>query len=66
MSRYQQMSEAELKELANERNKRTGCFKQTALNAQRELYKRFHYPERHVSLDDGYIDRRREEFDYNG
>lgn len=61
------MSDEELKELAKERNKQTGCFKKTALAAQRELWNRTHwntYDDIVVEVD-GY-DRSIEEIQYNG
>lgn len=42
MSKYTQMSEEELKILANNK-KQNGCYTQQALAAQRELWCRTHY-----------------------
>jgi len=66
-SRYTTMSEDELKELAKQRVKRTGCFSKVALAAQRELWNRTHwntYDDIVVEVD-GH-DRSIEEIQYNG
>lgn len=66
-NRYEKMSDDELRELAKQRAKDTGCFKNTALAAQRELWKRTHWD----TCDDievataGY-DRSIEDIQYNG
>lgn len=66
-NRYSSMTDEELKELAKERNKRTGCFKKTALSAQKELWNRNHWGADEDRLhDDGYTDRSIEELQYNG
>jgi len=43
MNRYEAMSNEELKELAKQRVKKTGCFSKVALAAQKELWKRSHW-----------------------
>ena len=66
-SRYELMSEDELKELAKERNKRTGCFKKTALSAQTELYRRTHWEVADPFVaDEEVVDRAIEDIQYNG
>lgn len=67
VNRYEKMSDEELRELAKGRNKRTGCFKNTAISAQRELWKRHHWGASECgSVDNGYIDRPIEDVQYNG
>lgn len=65
-SRYSSMTDEELKELAKERNKKTGCFKKTAISAQQELWKRNHWVSEDRTQDDGYSDRGIEDIQYNG
>lgn len=66
-NRYSSMTDEELKELAKERNKRTGCFKKTALSAQRELWNRNHWGvSDELLVDDENIDRTIEDIQYNG
>lgn len=65
MSKYGRMSDEELKELSNRRNK-NGSFKNAAFQAQRELYKRNQWVHEEIVVDNGYRDMRREEIDYNG
>ena len=66
-SRYATMSDDELKELAKQKVKRTGCFSKVALAAQRELWNRKHWN----TYDDivveirGY-DQTIEDIQYNG
>lgn len=66
MNRYERMSDDELTVLAKERVKATGAYKQTAIRAQRELYNRHHWTLNEASYDDGVIERRTEDIDYNG
>ena len=66
-SRYSSMIDEELKELAKGRNKQTGCFKKTAISAQRELWNRHHWAtDEDINLDDGISDRTTEDIQYNG
>lgn len=61
------MTDEELKELAKERNKKTGCFKKTALSAQYELWNRNHWDmEQDRFEDDGVLDRDIVDVQYNG
>lgn len=66
-SKWEKMSDEELKEQAKQRNKRTGCFKNTAISAQVELWKRYHWGvQDSYLLDDETIDRTIEDIQYNG
>lgn len=65
-SRYSLMTDEELRELAKGRNKKTGCFKRTAISAQQELWKRHHWVKEDRIQDDGYTEKGIEEIDYNG
>lgn len=65
-SRYSSMTDEELRELAKGRNKKTGCFKKTAISAQQELWRRNHWVTEDRIQDDGYTDKSIEEIDYNG
>ena len=68
MTRYEQMTDDELRELAKQKVKKTGSFKQTALAAQRELYRRYHWETTDdvYSVLDDYVDRSVEDIQYNG
>lgn len=61
--RYSSMTDEELKELAKQRNKKTGCFKRTAMIAQHELWKRNHW-----DIEQDRVDEDRDILDvqYNG
>lgn len=65
-NRYQTMSDDELRELAKQRVKKTGCFKRTAIAAQRELWSRKHWVDEDAIIDDGVSDRGIEDIQYNG
>lgn len=65
-SRYSSMTDEELKELAKQRNKKTGCFKKTALSAQRELWNRKHWETEQDRICDEVIDRDIVDVQYNG
>ena len=62
MPKYKQMTNDELKELANQKNKRTGNATKVALAAQRELWNRTHWE----TDDRSYEDRSIEDIQYNG
>lgn len=64
--RYTKMTDKELKEVAKGKNKQTGCFKKTAIAAQRELWSRNHWIDEERLIDDGYQERSIEDVQYNG
>ena len=64
--RYKTMSDDELREVAKQRNKKTGSFKSTAIHAQYELYRRHQWVHENIKTDDGYLERSIEDRDYNG
>lgn len=66
IDKYKTMTDDELKELAKQKNKRTGCAKMSALEAQRELWNRHHWDIRETRPDDAVSDRSIADIDYNG
>lgn len=62
MPKYTQMTNDELKELANQKNKRTGSATKVALTAQQELWNRTHWETNDISHDDRSV----EDVQYNG
>lgn len=65
-NRYTAMRDDELRELAMQRVKKTGCFKQTALAAQRELWKRKHWETNDEPDEEDVWGRSIEDIQYNG
>lgn len=66
-NRYKAMSDEELRELSKQKVKSTGCFKRTALAAQKELWERHHWnTDNSATIDDGFIDRDIDDIQYNG
>lgn len=67
MGKYELMSNEELEALAKERYKSSGRFKTSAIRAQEELYNRRSWEvNEKTTFDDGFIERRIEERDYDG
>lgn len=64
--RYERMSDEELRVMAMQRTKKTGCFKKSALDAQLELWRRHHWVDDDKWYDDGVIDLTMEDIEYNG
>lgn len=65
-SRYKSMSDDELRALSVERNKKTGCYKKTALAAQRELWARTHWETYDPTDIESFEDRDICDLQYNG
>ena len=65
-NRYKTMSDDELRELAKQRVKKTGCFSKVALAAQRELWSRYHWNTIDITELDDFADRSLEDIQYNG
>lgn len=65
-TRYDKMTDEELKEEAKRRRKKDGSYTKTAISAQQELWKRTHWTSNRASYDNGYIDRGIEDIQYNG
>lgn len=64
--KYKSMTDDELKELAMQKNKQTGCAKKSALKAQTELWDRHHWNIRENRPQDDVSDRSIEDIEYNG
>ena len=65
-SRYETMSDDELRELSKQKVKKTGCFSKVALAAQRELWNRKHWNTIDVTELDAFADRDICDLQYNG
>lgn len=65
-SRYETMSDDELRELAKQKVKKTGCFSKVALAAQRELWNRKHWNTIDATELDDFADRDICDLQYNG
>lgn len=65
-SRYETMSDDELRELSKQKVKKTGCFSKVALAAQRELWNRKHWNTIDVTEIDDFADRDICDLQYNG
>lgn len=65
-SRYETMSDDELRELSKQKVKKTGCFSRVALAAQKELWNRKHWNTIDVTELDQFADRDINDIQYNG
>lgn len=63
---FTKLSDDELKELSKAKSKRTGCFKTSAIKAQRELWERYHWNVKRVRISDDVVDMDVLDKQYNG